>query len=203
MINQFLKEKLNKQRGLTLIELLVSMSIFVIISGIISGLLISGINGQRHALASQRLLDQTSFAMEYMSRSLRMAKKAEDATCLAQEGSNYEITHGVNGIKFINSLENNDCQEFFWDDTDPDPDKRQLKQTIKMGTPDEAVLDLTSPSKLVVESFSIEFTGGPEIDLQPKISIAMRIRDNNLKIEDQPSIKIQTTLSQRNLDVQP
>ncbi|GAI33847.1 unnamed protein product, partial [marine sediment metagenome] len=60
----------------------------------ISGVFISGFRGQRSALSSQRLLDQTSYALEYMSRALRMASKqtADIPACLSQDGLNYEIT---------------------------------------------------------------------------------------------------------------
>lgn len=193
------RAELQNQKGISLIELLVVASIFIIISGAVSGLLISGIKGQRHTLASRQLLDQTSFAMEYMSRALRMAKKdtTDDLiTCLSVSGLNYEIIN--NALRFINHLEEDDCQEFFLDTTDPNAP--QLKQRKGIGTPDAIALVLTS-KELYVEDLQFNLIGESEVDsLQPRVTVAITIRDNTQKSGEQPEIKIQTTLSQRNLD---
>ena len=188
-------DNLKKQKGISLIELLVAMSVFIIISGAVSGILISGIKGQRHTLASQRLLDQTSFAMEYMSRALRLAKKGDDV-CI---GSNvhYEITNSGKGIKFINHLEQDDCQEFcLGNGLSCDTNGEQLMQVKNNPV---GVLPLTS-SKLKVDSLNFLLSGGsgPPDLLQPRVTISMRVQD---KSQNQPSILVQTTVSQRNLDV--
>lgn len=195
MSREITQEKPRRQHGFTLIELLVAMSIFVVVSVVVSGLLISGIKAQRHTLSSQRLLDQTSFAMEYMSRSLRMAKK-EDGTinCLSSVGYNYEVIS--NGIRFINSLEEDDCQSFFLEDN-------KLKHA-KTSSP--AGDDLTSDN-LYIESLQFLVNGDlnsdPSHSVQPRVTISMNIRDNSQNAISQPSLKMQTTISQRNLDVQP
>ena len=64
--------------GFTLIEILVVIVIFSIVLGAVIGIFISAIRIQRYYLASQKLLDQTSYVTEYMSRSIRMAKKRLD-----------------------------------------------------------------------------------------------------------------------------
>jgi len=189
------KEKYSIQKGLTLVELLVAIFVFFVIIGAISGLFISAIRGQSNALASQRLLDQTSYALEYMSRALRMAMKQippNAPPCLSQDGLNYEIADiipGVSGLKFINHLENDDCQGFFLDGG-------QLKQ-YKGGT----VYELTS-SKLEITSLNFSLSGETQgDDLQPKVTVFLEIKGKGQQIAEQPLMKIQTTISQRNLDI--
>lgn len=200
----------NRTKGFTLIELLVTMGIFSIIVGAIVGLFIFGVQQQRRSLITRAILDQTSYALEYMSRALRMAKKELDAPdCLSQDGLNYEIPTtpidyriGGNpnlgtGIRFINHLQGDDCQEFFLENN-------QLKQwSQNRGN----TLPLTStPTGIKINLLKINLIGAsqgppglPEV-LQPKVTIFLEL-EGGITGESQ-KIKIQTTISQRNLDVQ-
>ena len=175
----------NQKKGFTLIEMLVTVALFVAVITTASGIFVSSIKAQRRSLASQQLLDQTSYALEYISRALRMAKKELAApSCLSGNGLNYQETHAGKGIKFINY--NDECQEFFWD-TNTD----RLKE--KKGTEE---FFLTSED-LEVDYFNIELTGASQNDdFQPKITISLKITG-----QEQSQIKIQSTVSQRNLDV--
>ncbi len=183
--------------GFTLIEMLAAVMIFSLIIGVISGVFISGFRGQKSALSSQRLLDQTSYVLEYMSRALRMASKqtTDIPACLSQDGLNYEITHSGSGLKFINHLEEDDCQEFFLEGA-------QLKYRKKIGQAGEQIFDLTSAS-LQITSLDFGPSSGwsQDDDLQPRVTIFLAVKGKGQKLEEQPKIKIQTTISQRNLDV--
>ncbi len=180
-----------QNKGFTLIELLVVIGIFSIVIGMVSVIFILGIRQQKVAFVSQTVLDQTSFALEFMSRALRMARKElSTPTCLSQNGLNYEITLPGSGLKFINSLENSDCQEFFLE-------SGQLKYWKKSTG---ETLPLTS-NKLEIAQLKFNLTGSSQSDdLQPAVTIFLEIRGKG-DIESSQRIKIQATLSQRNLDV--
>jgi len=186
------KDLKSYQRSFTLIELLVAVAVFSLILGAASGIFISAIRTQRKALAFQETLDQTSYVMEYMSRALRMAKKDIDGDCTGAAKLNY--SKADSGIKFENY--NDECQEFFrvWDAVN---EVNRLKE-VKAVSEDY----LTSPNLNVV-SFNI----GPSDswdqndDDQPRVTIFLRIKGAGEKPEQQPVIKIQTTVSQRNLDI--
>lgn len=189
-----------RKEGFTLIEMLVVMSIFIVLIGVITGIFITGIKQQRNILAYQSVLDQTSYALEYMSRSLRLAKKELSAgTCLSQYGLNYEITDiqpGYPGLKFINVLEYNDCQAFFVKDG-------QLKYQKDLDiSPSPPPLNLTS-NKIRVTSLKFDLEGESQADdppLQPRVTIFLEIGSETSPGQWQ-KIKIQTSISQRNLDV--
>ncbi|MDP2864057.1 MAG: prepilin-type N-terminal cleavage/methylation domain-containing protein [bacterium] len=184
------------QKGFTLIEMLAAVMIFSLIVGAISGVFISSFRSQKSALSSQRLLNQISYALEYMSRALRMSSKqtADIPACFSQSGLNYEITHSGSGLKFINHLEEDDCQEFFLEGV-------QLKYRKKIGQAGEETLDLTSPNLQII-SLNFSISGeGQEDDLQPRVTIFLAVKGKGQKLEEQPEMKIQTTISQRNLDI--
>lgn len=63
------------KKGFTLIELMVSLSIFVLVISSSSSILIMTIRSQKKAFAQQELLNQTSYLMEKMSKSIRMADR--------------------------------------------------------------------------------------------------------------------------------
>lgn len=186
-------------RGFTIIEMLVAMAIFTFVAGAASGLFVSSLRAQRVSLARQQLLDQTSYALEYMSRSLRMAKKElfdHPFACLSQRGYNYTNPRGDDSVRFIKydyEAGQNVCHEFFLDDG-------QLKE-YKMildgpagGT--ESVQPLTSDD-LLINSLKFTLTGQSQDDvLQPKVTILLDISG-----KDQSQIRIQTAISQRDLDI--
>ncbi len=175
---------LNSNKAFTLVEILVAATIFSIAITIAIGLFVSAVQLQKYVLNYQQLLNQSSYFMEYMSRSLRMAEKAGDSSCIIS-GKNYELTHSGEGIKFINS-NNNECWEFF-------TESRQLKIN-KNGT----VYDLTS-TDLIVNSFNISVSGDSS-GSQPRITTLLDIRGKTTNFYI-PKIKIQTTISQRNLNL--
>jgi len=175
-----------QNKGFTLVELLVSISIFSLIVSAMSGAFVSTIRAQRKSVAFQQLLEQTSYLEEYMSRSIRMGKKDKSGACI-DEKSNYKITREGKGIGFLNY--NGNCEEFYLSGTE----LRQNKNNLDLA--------LTS-SNLIVENINIELSGNSQIDnLQPRVTIFLKIKGAGLKPEEQPEIKIQTTISQRNPDV--
>jgi len=190
MQNKNLKFKIKKQ-AFTLIEILVAMAAFVIVVGAMLGLFVFGIQQQRRSLLAQTVLSQTSYALEFMSRALRMAEKELNApACLSQNGLNYENYNGESGIKFINALETDQsykCQSFYLN-------SEQLY--YQRGT--ATAVALTS-DKIEITSLEFRLSGQNQQDnLQPRVTILMEVKPKNFA---QPRIRIQTTISQRNLDV--
>ena len=178
---------LNKNKGLTLIELLVTILIFSIVIGATTSVFVSAIKLQRYNLAHQQLLNQVSYAVEYMDRAIRMAIR-DDGTCIPA-GQNYILSDGDRKIEFKDYK--GECQEFYWDINS-----------------DQLTVDKTSfsaPVVLTSDDFEITFFGfqisGDILGdtVQPKITFSMDIKGKGSG--QQPGIKIQTTVSERNLDM--
>ena len=187
-------------KSYTLIEVLVAVSIFTIIIAAPTGFLVGSLKGQQKALASQKLLDNTSYNLEYISRTLRMAKKelncsdiTNPATCSCLKtqgyGYNYENPNGdISAIRFINYKE--ECQEFFLEGD-------RLKESK------DGVENYLTPEDLEITSLKFKLSGESQTDNdQPRATLFLEIKGGkDLKDELRPLIKIQTTISQRNLDV--
>ncbi|MFH1656842.1 MAG: prepilin-type N-terminal cleavage/methylation domain-containing protein [Candidatus Nealsonbacteria bacterium] len=190
-----------KNKGFSLIEMLVVIAVFsIILSGLI-GIFVSALRSQRYYLASQKLLDQTSYVMEYMSRSIRMAKKQTTdpsmPICLTINFTNYENPLSDDSkIRFIRNVQNDlKCQDFYLIN-------KQIKQKISTGGANFVISNLTSDDIEVTSlKFILSGQNQPPSDYQqPRITIFLEAEIKN--INPTPKVKIQTTVSQRDIDIQ-
>jgi len=190
-----MKQK-NKNKSFTLVEIMVSITIFGLVFGIISAMFASAIKAQRKSLITQDLLSQASYSMEYMSRHLRMAKEQQGglpANCLSLDGLSYELTAtaATTGIKFVSYEDPSCCWQFYLDGG-------RLKRQVSSCSSKDSNDFLTS-ANFSVERFKINLVGGTEG--QPRITFSLKMKGTGERPEEQPIIEIQTTISQRNLNV--
>lgn len=181
-------------KAFTLIEILISITIFSIVIIAFLSLFTSAFHYQRESLNSAYLLNSASYLTEYISRDLRMAKKDITGNCIAEK-HNFETI--ANGIRFLNY--NGRCQEFILE-------TKQLKvgkSKSADGTPpvpeSKDFMPLT-PSNLEVENLSFEIKGASQDDvLQPQVTFALKLKTIGASPQN---LNLQTTISQRDLDVQ-
>jgi len=172
---------IGNNKGFTLIEILVVVLIFSIIMGAVTSIFASALKLQRYNLSNQQLLSQTSYVMEYMSRAIRMARKDTMMSCI--DGSNY-YQENTSSIEFLTY--HNECWKFYLEGTRLKVDK------------DGQSYYLISDD-FIVNSFTIDVIGDVADNDQPKVEICLEIEGDVLG--DNPKIQIQTTVSQRRLDI--
>ena len=204
---------MQKQNGFTLIELLVVTTVLLFVVGTAVVIFISIVQHQRIILSEQELLNQTSYVLERMSKALRVAKKDLTGECLQDSfgtrypGYSYLFTNptvaGIyTGIKFINQLDNDACQEFYLDNSDAgNPLIKEVKNNGER-------IAITS-NKFIINYLRFSINGedgsvnGPigaagYNGIQPRVTIFLEIQ--NRVGNDQFTKKIQTTVSQRDLN---
>lgn len=165
------------EKGFTLIEIIVAISVFVFVITSVSGIFVTALKLQRRSIAYQQVLDQTSYLMEYMSRSVRMAKKDISGACITAK-LNYEFSASC--LEFLNYK--NQCQQFCLDS----------------GRIQNENGDYLTSANLNISSFNVSLLGHTQNDdIQPKAAISLEVNG-----KENAEIRIQTTISQRNLDVQ-
>lgn len=185
-------------KGFTLVEVIVSICLFSFMLAIILGFFGYAIKGQQKAFSAQEISDQTGYAIEYMGRSIRMARRDAGGTCLgaANAGKNYTNPYGDNSIRFLNY--EGLCQEFYLNN---DQLKRQKSNNGGSGGLAGTEVDLTS-SKLKINSAKFNIIGNVIGDnAQPRITIFLDVEKRDVRQEFNASVKIQTTISERNLDI--
>ena len=189
------------KNGFTLIETIVSLAVFLLFLGAILQIFISAASLQRRALASQELLDQAGYAVEYMGRALRMARKDIAGDCIPAK-TNYQLVDysGGRGVRFLNY--SGKCQEFTRFQHAGFGMMHEKKSTDSSAANLASAKALTS-SKIDVASFNIgpQDSWDQEDGDQPRVTLYLDVRKRGEKPEARPQITIQTTISQRNLDV--
>lgn len=186
------RSKFSVQKGFTLAEILVAMAVFLLIMGSATGLFTSAVRNQRRFLITQEILNQTSYALEYMGRTIRMARKDLSGDCIAAQ-TNYANPSGDSSIRFLDY--DGKCREFSKEGTqltEKRSDTQYAADFPSTGTP------LTSAStNLSINSLKFRLSGETQGDeLQPRVTIFLDIGGR-----EYPGLKIQTTISQRQLDV--
>ncbi len=193
--------KFHDERGFSLIELVVVLAIFVFIIDVTTIIFISVVKQQKRILVEQELLSQGSYAIEYMSRSLRGAVKDETgASCLggAQFAGYFYLLTRYNsetlfheGVKFITS--GNVCKEFFLDGG--------VLQEIKSGQAPQSMISdkfTMRHAKFVLNGDkSLIGASGNDV-VQPRLTLLLDIQ-STAPDSEQGKI-IQMTVSQRNLN---
>ena len=197
-----IKDKNNASNGVTLLEIVVALALFLVIIGVAISIFISIVQHQRRILNEQELLGQISYFTEYISRGLRMAVKDIPGVCLIDGETSYpnyiylltrynSVSGFYEGVKFINS--NGVCEEIYLD-TD-----KVLKES-KNGQAPQNILS----SKFQINYNRFVINGSKAVKgasglgaIQPRISLLL-----NVQIQSFAGLQeriFQTTISQRNL----
>ena len=193
---------LKENRGVTVIELVVVLAVFMLIISVTVSIFILIVQQQRKILTEQAFLNQASYAIEYMSRSLRDGIKDAPGNCLGASfaGYYYLLTHFdsvdgfYQGVKFI--TKDNICQEFFLD-------TNSVLKEIKNGQSAQNILSGKFKIKYVrfIINGDKNLTGASENDsVQPRVTISLDIQFQTNS--NQQERIIQTTISQNILNVQ-
>ena len=201
-----LRNETTSHAGFTLVELLVSIMVFSLSMGVISQLFSYSIRAERILVAHSQLINEISYDMEHISRGLRMAKKSViGGNCLSDAGVNFEPIYGddggIHGIKFQspkasdvpNAPDTYDCVTYYKGMQDGVAALMEHRVSSDGSSFD---LPLTSPDVELI-TFNIKNFGWIQgDDLQPRVTFILE-----MKGRENQSIKIQTTVSQRDADV--
>ncbi len=196
-----LRKKKQSNSGFTLIEMLVSVAIFIIVALVVTGALLVVLQAYRKAQAGKLLTDNLNFTMENIVLNLR-------------EGNNYlvdglSVPISTNDSQYYTSIgfrtrTGNRWAYYAWDD----PSKSAWKSSCDLGEdetkpclpPPESVVRLTSSEVQVVGE-----DGGPglrfyvlgEEDGYRRIMVVLRGEIE--RRGEKTTLQLQSTISQRNL----
>jgi prepilin-type N-terminal cleavage/methylation domain-containing protein len=172
--------KNTSSKGFTLVELLTAITIFLAVSSIVFGAAASLIRYQKQMITMQSMFNDGSYALEYMGRFIRMARRDADESCISL-GRNYE-NPGANtaNIRFLDYAGN--CRRFFLSDG-------EIKEQTATGT-----VSLTSSGNDIE---NLSFLIVDESGKQPRVVISFRVSN----VSSNTSFNLETLISQRNLNL--
>lgn len=159
------------KKGFTLIELMVGMTIFVIVISVVLSLFMSALTGQRKVLAQQNLQDNARYLLGFIAKELRMSK-------IKSVGVNTLIIERHDGTEVTYTFDISEKQIERNDGSTSGP--------------------INSDQVLVTGNFYGSGVVSGD-DIQPRVTIVLKLETIGDKPEERTELNIQTTLSQRNL----
>ncbi len=170
------------EKGFTLMEVMVSVTIFTIIVTIGMGALITIFKTLQKTRADRQTIDSISFVMDTMTRRIRTGKE-------------YTSSDAGGGIKFIDQ---ENVSVSFYKDSDSEGNSRIYMIDGAFGNQNDPV-DIT-PENFTVKDFELTIIGttDPSDGIQPMVAINLKGVVRNGQQESQ--LAVQTIVSQRLLD---
>lgn len=168
-----------KRESFTLVEMLLSITIFTIVISVVLGMTSFAIKIQSKNLSDQYLLNQVDYTMEYLSRQLRMAQRNDGSDIdSCRSGCFYNFDGAT--LSFLDH--NGVCQEI----------------SVDNGQINISGIPITS-NKLEVTNFNIRLNNPCSSDTaQPRVTFSFSIKKRNSS--DNP-LYFQTTISPRELNL--
>jgi prepilin-type N-terminal cleavage/methylation domain-containing protein len=190
-----------KTKGFTLVETLVSLFIFGMMSVVLVNVFVSGLNTQTRILQNQDLMNQASYSLEYMGKLIRMAERDETGNC-APIGESYGVggSYPDNSITFLaydTKAGDYRCLQFLLEGNAI----KEKRSTTDSSAQFQTAQAITSSSVYVITDGLYFFVNGDTADdqRQPMITTLINLRYN--ASPDPPYLTMQTTVSQRKLDI--
>jgi prepilin-type N-terminal cleavage/methylation domain-containing protein len=197
------------QRGFTLIEVMVSITIFLLIVTSGLGAVLIGTDGYRKTIAQSESIDTISFIMETMSRRIRTGG---NYSCVSTSPNincaNTNMIVDPPGNYCNNAGSANGSQEVFFTDQDAlsiayrlnDIEFGAERYYIERQIGAEAPELLTSPDDITFESDGLTFwvAGTGDDYCQPTVVIQMK--GHTADAREPTEFSVQTTITQRRLE---
>ena len=178
------------KNGFTLLEIVVAASVFSIAVGAMVSLFMFAIQGQRNAIARQNLVENTRFAIERMARQIRLATRDESGSCLGAGNDGSTFAFSGSSLTFLDYRNPARCVTY-----DVQAGKIVMQQDA------EDPVDLTS-NDIIINNLEFTVQGERKDDgVQPRVTIFVGATASGGNPQTAPALKIQTTVSVRNLDV--
>lgn len=160
-----------KNRAFTFIEFLVAMSIFVVVTTVVLSLFSAAIKSYRRVIAMQNVQENARFLMEFMTKEIRMSI----------------INNSTLTTLFLTRSDGQSVSYVF--------SGNKLERTSPSSSGPINSEEVSINGRFYVEGIG---TGDGR---QPKVTIIMRAESTGQKVEEKAKIDVQTTLSQRKIDL--
>lgn len=170
-----MRDNKNKKNGFTLIELLVGLVVFSLAIGVAINLFAAALRSQRKSIAIQNIQDNGRYLINFIAKEIRMSR------IVSTDGETLilNINHPLNG---------------------------NIIYTFT-GAPNWQIIraDATGSGQINADEVNVDgrfFISGRAAgdNIQPRVTIIMKITNKGTRAEEQSKIDLQTTFSQRRLD---
>ncbi|MDO8593064.1 MAG: prepilin-type N-terminal cleavage/methylation domain-containing protein [bacterium] len=180
-------DNLKNEKGVSLIELLVAVTLFAFLILAAAGIFKMVVDGQRNAISAQNIQENMRYALEKMSKEIRMAQ-ISNTECLSTAVKKvFNITTDINdNNKLYFKNQYGACVTYYLENN-------RLKVISGINS------DFVTPDKIQVSNlrfYAVDDLIGAFHSTQPYVTMAMDIKAAGLALHEQ-KMKIQITVSSR------
>lgn len=169
---------IKNKKGVTLIELIVAMAIFSVLMLATLDIFKMVIEGQRNAIGSQDIQESMRYALEVMSKEIRMAQKVTDECGVTGNG-----IYAVSADRLYFKNKDSKCVIY-----ELASDRLQITRGADLG--------FITPSIIKLSNLKFNVVDGASVQSRVTISTDVEISKGTHK----QSMKIQTTVSSRHYE---
>jgi prepilin-type N-terminal cleavage/methylation domain-containing protein len=191
--------KLQKNKGFTLVELLVATLIFTMVAVVSMGALLTTFDSAKNARALRFAMDNVNFAVESMTRSIRMgtnyvcARAGEPIDMTGDPDKTADCENGGTFIAFIPQKAEEKGLRVGYKQTTRETDGTR---TLQRCSGSSECVDIVAPDVNIDELNFIVKGSSPTDQIQASVYIIIK---GNVMVKGEPtSFSIQTMASQRN-----
>lgn len=177
------------KKSFTIIEMLVSLTIFSIVTTIALGAFVIVLKGQRNALATQAVQDNASVLIESMAREIRT-------------GTDFSVAGGSGSLPIDPPGSSTGIELIFINAKGEDIRYRLIGTSLERSNNGGVSFQQISSNQVDITNFRFIVQGAAAggDGMQPMITIIMGFQNNGVRPEEQVSIDISTSITQRKLD---
>ena len=195
-MNSFLK-KIKQTKGASLLEILVSIALFAVIIIASTQLFKMVIDGQRSAVGAQNVQESIRYAMERISKEIRMAqvgnKECEGLFDPPAAAVNkvFNLTGPSNNVLYFKNKDDV-CVAYFLD-------SNRLKMQVRRASGGNRFNDFVTPLKTEISNLKFYIADdkiGALHSLQPYVTMVMDVKAVGQAMHEQ-KMKVQFTVSSR------
>ncbi len=181
-------KKFKAERGVSLLELIVSVGLFALVMLSATGIFKTVVDGQRSAISAQNVQENIRYAMEKMSKEIRMAQVSNQECDGAAIYKIFNTADGGRELSFKNK--DGECITYYLENN-------RLKIMVSVGA--DAITDFVTPAKVEVSNlnfFTVDDAIAAFHSKQPYVTMVMDVKAIGQAIHEQ-KMKIQMTVSSR------
>lgn len=174
-------------QGFTLIEFILAGGVFALVFALITSIFLSALRMHYSIIEKQRVQDDLRYFLDMLSRDVRVSKILVNGI-----SGEVELDHPVKGMPTINIRYVYDFNSKRIKFCEEGPGNGRCDYV----TSNDIIIDFLQFTKT-----GVGFEGWGVEGIQPRVTVNVRARSANPKYADSSEVVIQTTLSQKILDV--
>lgn len=179
------------QRAFTLMEVLISVTLFAVIVLSVTGLFKLSIDAQRTAIATQNVQESIKYFLEVVSKEIRMAQKSKGECPNINDGKIYYLDQLGGVLYFTNYY--GECVSYYKINDENGRSRFVISRRSSSGV---TASGYVSPAKIDISALRFVITNGDSEEAQPMVTINLKAKaldDNSLESE----MTLQTSITSR------